>query len=318
MKGKGISTPVVAAIIAAIVLIAGVGYFLLTRPAELVPITLTQLTFSGRDTDPDWSPDGSQLVFSRFPIENVAYSPTIVIDLYVINADGTGLRKIGRGFNPSWSPVENRIAYTLGHHIYTMDSDGQNSVQLTTGEGTHEMPSWSPDGTKIAYVCCERGESSIWVMNADGSGKDQLTTLAKDGSCTGPSFSYDGSKIVYVTRSTGIYEPYKVPTEPNEIWVMDNDGSNKRKIFAPGDSVQLTFQRAWNKDNKILFMRIWLEPYQWRGAPEVWVIKSDGSGVTAVVDSHWCTSGDPVWDLSGTKVAISREESRLHNIFIFS
>lgn len=235
-------------------------------------------------------------------MENVAQK------LYIINADGTGLTEIGLGFDPSWSPVEDKIAYTLNGEIYTMTSSGENITQLTTTGGSN--PTWSADGTKIVYV---RG-GSVWMMNVDGSGDTNLTTIA-DGDCSWPSFSYDGSKIVYIKGpATGSPEGQ---SEPNEIWVMDNDGLNKHQIYAPTDSYQLIFQRAWNKNDKILFMRCWLE----QKPPSVWVINPDGSGLSTIAASEGDVYGDPVWNNAGDKVAIIKGpagETITQNVFIFS
>jgi len=104
--------------------------------------------------------------------------------------------------------------------------------------------------------------------------------------------------------------------KPNEIWVMDSDGSNKHMIYAPGDSTQLIFQRAWNKNNKILFMRTWYRVKP----PQVWMINADGSDPKPVVAGS-DVFGDPVWDNTGTKVAISRSSVQLAvpgDIWIFS
>ena len=137
----------------------------------IIPADLTQLTFfeeeEGRAVDPDWSPDGNQIVFCliKESLENAK--------LYLINADGTGLTEIGLGFDPSWSPVEDKIAYSSNNQIYTMNSNGEDITQLTT-EYSNWVPAWSPDGTKIVYAYYEAGESSIWIMNSDGTGKTPL------------------------------------------------------------------------------------------------------------------------------------------------
>jgi TolB protein len=63
-------------------------------------------------------------------------------------------------------------------NVYTMRVDGSNVVQLTHetgGEINAGADSWSPDGTKVAYVSNKSGSYQIWTMNADGSGATQLT-----------------------------------------------------------------------------------------------------------------------------------------------
>jgi len=235
------------------------------------PVDLTQLTFfeeeDGRAVDPDWSPDGSQIVFCL--VKEILDDA----EIYLINADGTGLTKIGLGFDPSWSPVEDKIAYTFNDQIYTMNSDGEDITQLTT-EYSSMAPGWNPDGTEITYTYQEgSGEPSIWIMNSDGTGKTPLTT-STDGECSISSFSYDGSKIVYLKGPRWYTHIEMIPTELNEIWIMNRDGSNKHMIYAPGDSYQWHFQRAWNKNNKILFMKNGILEDK---LPKMFVINSDGT-----------------------------------------
>jgi len=299
-------------------------------PEVIEPADLTQLTFEDHAADPDWNFDGSQIAFHNFITNRIG----------IINTDGTGLRYLDIGGDPNWSPVENTLAVMAWKKEQNLPDLGIYLVDLNTGDITFlvmgNQACWSPDGTKIAYVLDEEGFSSIWVMNLDGSGKTRLT-FEEDDFCTLPSFSYDGSKIVYVKGFTSCAVGGEENVEPNEIWVMNADGSNKHMIYAPGDSIQMIFQRAWNKDNKIIFMRtlfMRIEYYQKYGkyppwftttpqySPDIWIINSDGSDPKPVVSGEEYVFGDPVWDPTGTKVAIHRitPPSRLSggNIWTFS
>lgn len=279
---------------------------------ELEPADLTQLTFLDHASDPDWSPDGSQIIFEGRDEEEIG--------LYLINADGTGLTKIGPWHNPSWSPVDNRIIYRKADPccsliLIDLDEGWENKVELASQ--VLEQGSWSPDGEKIVYSIPYGSESSsIWVMNSDGSEKTRLTT-DEDGSCMAPSFSYDGLKIVYLKGFTSYAIGGGDKPEPNEIWTMNADGSNKQKIYAPGDSTQLLFQRTWNKDNKITFDRTW---YRTGHYPQIWMMNADGSDLELVVSGSGAF-GDPVWNNAGTKVACSKSPATSamgSNIWIFS
>jgi Tol biopolymer transport system component len=302
--------------IIACIVVAVIGAYFFMQPGpggegEIIEPTLTQVTFlSGDAGDPTWSPDGSQIAFADFAANSIG----------IINADGTGLRYLDIGGIPNWSPVENKLAVTGGEEenlpdsgISLIDLDTENVTFLVSGD----LPSWSPDGTKIAYASGEVSSSSIWVMNSDGSGTPTQLTTSVDGSCTGPSFSYDGSKIVYLKGPTDYGPMGEFIYGSNEIWVMNSDGSNKHQIYAPADISSLIFGRAWNKDNKILFMHSVI--HEGGSLPSVWVINSDGSDPHPIVQNPSYLYGDPVWSNDGTKVAICKiDQTDVSNIYTFS
>jgi len=316
-----------ALIILIILIVSGLGGFFIyrnffTKDKMPAPV-ITQLTFLEDNLagDPDWSPYGNQLVFLGLEKDFMKGG------LYLINSDGTELAKIAGQwgenhlFNPSWSPVNNKI---IGHgsgwgqgpggkglFLIDLDVDQTKRVQLTSQIVEHS--SWNNDGEKIAYNVYEEYDSSsnnyksssIWLMNSDGSGRRQLTTK-EDGFCTAPSFSYDGSKIVFLKGFTTTMPGQKPKEAINEIWVIDNDGSNKHKIYGPGNGMQLLRERAWNKNDKIVFARHLSER-----APQIWIINSDGTNPQCIFDPEeegipTAIYDDPVWDNSGTKIAVTK------------
>jgi Tol biopolymer transport system component len=155
-------------------------------------------------SSPEWSPDGLAIAFLR----NGAF--------YVINADGGGLRRLASGVDHyRWSPDGRKIAHVTGFDIHVMNADGSAKHFLAHGEG----PSWSPDGTRIAF---DRGE--IYAINADGTGLKRLTNNRVWDQV--PVWSPDGRKIAF----------YSVRNGRSDIYVMNPDGSNQQNVSHRGQT----------------------------------------------------------------------------------
>jgi Tol biopolymer transport system component len=158
---------------------------------------------SGAAIFPDYAPDGSKIAFTAKP----ATSPTR--DIYVIGSDGSGLAQLtgGQGNNtyPAFSADGSKIVFDSDRsgtwQVWLMNADGTGQTQLTfDAQPKDQVPDWSPDGSKIAYIADTHGIADtvspswgdIWVMNADGTGQHALTNGA---SYYGTAWSPDGTRI---------------------------------------------------------------------------------------------------------------------------
>lgn len=151
---------------------------------------------SDNDYWPVWSPDGRRLAFYGFVGEQA--------DVFVINADGTGLANVSHhgafdGF-PTWSPDGARIAFssyrTGGYRIHVMNADGSNVGQLSHVVGSL-YPTWSPDGTKIAFSADPNVDGWLDLMFMDGDGGNlQLIAYSNEGEDRRPR-SWSPERLVF-------------------------------------------------------------------------------------------------------------------------
>jgi WD40-like Beta Propeller Repeat len=115
----------------------------------------------------------------------------------------------------AWAPDSKRLAYVCGGFlnggtrsaIYTINADGSDRKRLPTGTTTAYWPSWSPDGTRVAFStevhpgmtvrCCSTSSplrylANVYSVRINGSGR---TLIARNA--VAPSWSPDGTTIAY-------------------------------------------------------------------------------------------------------------------------
>lgn len=209
--------------------------------------------------------------------------------IYSIGENGIVRRALtgdGNAFGARYSPGGERIVFyrtvstspNLVNHIFAMDFDGSNLVDLSARAGgnfSDSDPDWSPDGSRIVVVRTPRaGAPELWTMSANGSNARLLRALSPATGVTGdyspsPHWSPDGGRIAFAavarTRVPGaaLYPSIFVINvgSGDERQLTDNDLINTNPVWSPDGS-----QIAWSA-------RDLLARQNWRG----WLMNASGA-----------------------------------------
>lgn len=167
-------------------------------------------------------------------------------------------------------------------------------------------PSWSPDGSKIAFVAYtyinQREESDIWI--ADLKENRAFKLLGQRGIQEFPAWSPDGKHIVY---STG----YRVSSTKviSELWLVDADGGNPHLLLSDGFA---NTQPVWSPDGK----RIAFASDK-GGNMNVWVTDRTGGNIKQVT-SDGAYDGAPSWSPEGSQIAFMSTRNGQMEIWIMN
>jgi len=244
----------------------------------------------GRQGHPDFSRDGSRLVFDQT-------SPDSADQIYVARADGSDARRVTHcklpdclGYwEPAWAPDGSRLAISTASGpldeqtgpaslgLAIIDVKSEKVTQIVEHEGAQTQDHyarWSPDGKRLVFWRTKYGSdgtvqaTAVFIVNADGSGLHRLTPwnmLASD-----PDWSPNRNLIVFSTRPL-----FDFPTSGrSELYTIKPDGSEMHRLTDYGKDGPRATQPRWTPDGKaILYTRVTQEGYP----RHIWVIDRTGS-----------------------------------------
>jgi Tol biopolymer transport system component len=206
---------------------------------------IEQLTVTGTNESPNWSPDGTKIAFHS----NRRNPGSGDFAIYVMDADGSDLQVLTDTYNvwdgvPTWSPNGENIAFEAGpanddglHELFIIDVDSRESQSLNRWG---RYPAWSPDGNLIAFHSVnEDGQVDIYTSDTKGQNIQQVTNdLDTD---LAPAWSRDGLSIIFTSVSEQGYDLFEI----------DATGGEKTQLTRKGDILPMPV--TWSPDGKLAF-----------------------------------------------------------------
>jgi Tol biopolymer transport system component len=296
----------------------------LAMPGEDHLTNVRQLTFGGENAEAYWAFDGSKLVYQ-------ARKPGAECDqIYVLDpvTAETSLVSTGEGRTTCayFYPSGDRILYSSTHHhddacppnpdfsmgyvwpvyetydLFVSGLDGSGLTQLTDVPGYDAEATFSPVGNRIVFTSVRNGDLDLYSMAPDGSDVVQLTD--RPGYDGGAFYSPDGSRIIWRAHypdegpeldeymellGQGLLRPGEL-----DIWVMNADGSGKRRVTDLGGA---SFAPFWHPSgDSVLFSSNHEDP---SGREfEIYMVGLDGTGLTRITHSEGF-DGFPVFSPDG-------------------
>lgn len=209
--------------------------------------------------------------------------------------DAVRLAGAAAGDPIAWSADGSRLLVSRGKALFVLDADGTETRVTDAGDAGASI---SPDGTRVVYAAGDH--PSRLEMATVGDGPPTVLLSSEEGHLDTPAFSPDGRQIAYIDGGGD---------HSNALWVMDADGTNRRKL-AGGDApvpdapAEVTYwlqvdHLVWSPDGERLAFSCGCP-----AGPGIYTIRADGSRLTRVS----ADGGVPQWSPDGSQIALVHED----------
>lgn len=200
----------------------------------------------------------------------------------------------GTNMAAALSPDGATLALDLVGRIWTLPAGGGDATPLTDPFGDARVPTWSPDGSRIAFQAYWGGDYDIWVVNADGSGLEQVTDGPFDD--REPHWSPDGSRIAFASDRGGTYDVWEVEVASGILRRLTEGAGNE-------------YNPAWGPDGRRL-------AYVSDGPEEAVWVQEGTAAARRIVDLAGGEGFAPSWSPDGAHISYNRLGEGVSELYV--
>lgn len=285
-----------------------------------------QVTFDEAPASrPRWSPAGDEIFYVRRPPGNTS--------IYSVSPEGGAPHKIIEGGrNPNWSADGKRLVFEREYDVWTANRDGSDQRRINNVPPTDllladRMPTFSPDGSAIAFFQNEKGPiGDYWVVPVSGGEARRLTFDTIFGGA--PAWTPDGQFIIFPSQRAGSMTLWRVSAEgkPPEPVLMSAGEDTAPEISRDGRKLiytntrnshiltltdATTLQSRELKESRVVMTNPSFSPDGSRivffalnedGDLHIYTIDADGKNLTQVTRGKKERNIHPQWSADGSTI----------------
>lgn len=201
-------------------------------------------------------------------------------------------------------PARGAIAFASSRggswHIWIIDPDGRNELQVTQGAQDYHYPAWKPNAEKLA---CADNNGRIVIVSDNGT-TESLPVLPEN--CTHPAWSPDGGKIAFVCHA---FQPGR---EDSDIWVFDLKLGKAARLLEQAD---IQNYPDWSPDGSTIVYTSGYRASPTKVIEELWLVKADGSSPGRIW-SNGFSNVHPQWSPDGKRIAFASDQTGNMEIWV--
>lgn len=272
------------------------------------PLPIVQLTHDpGNALRPEWSPDNRSIAFES--------NRDGGFHIYVMNADGSGLRALTTGSNddhhPVWTPDGKSILYDSSdgtrQDIWSVDVANSKRHQLTHLDGLADFATLSPEGSQLVFYLYQDMKLNLWSARADGSDAKPLMRDLADARREQPTTAWHQAgwspDSQWLTFTGG---------DGKSIWIMRANGSDAREIINDGETNHFPW---FLLDGRLAFITEYVPPKYGAAWTNAWVFDLK-TGERTAMQEYMSMQGPVDWSADRSKILFSSPRAGRFDIYL--